>query len=109
MLLIFQGEVDMERDGDDEEEDEEEEDQEEDGEEEEDDDEEDDEFEDDGKECRTIGPGEMVKTSADDVDTMADDQTIVLPDQGQGMREQTPQPQCPAPAPGPETPERRPQ
>jgi hypothetical protein len=88
------GDVDMERDGDDEvvgddqEADEEEED------------------EDDGKEPRMIGQGEMVNPSADDVDTMVDDQPIVLPEQGQEMR--VPQPQPPAPAPRPQTPEPRP-
>jgi hypothetical protein len=67
------GDVDMERDGDDEaEEDEKKEDEEE---------EEVDEDEDDGKEPRMIGQGEMVNTSADDVDTMVDDQPIVLPEQ----------------------------
>jgi hypothetical protein len=92
------GDVDMERDGDDEEEeDEKKEDEEE---------EEVDEDEDDGKEPRTIGQGEMVNTSADDVDTMVDDQPIVLPEQGQEMRE--PRPQPPAPAPRPQTPEPRP-
>ena len=88
------GDVDMERDGDDQvEEDEQEEDEEE-------------EEEDDGKEPRTIGQGEMVNTSADDVDTMVDDQPIVLPEQGQEMRE--PRRQPPAPAPWPQTPEPRP-
>jgi len=93
------GDVDMERDGDDEvEQDEQEEDE-----------EEEDEDEDDGKEPRTIGQGEMVNTSADDVDTVVDDQQIVLPEQGQKMREHTPHPQSPAPAPRPQTPEPRPQ
>jgi len=94
------GDVDMERDGDDEEEeDEKKEDEEE---------EEVDEDEDDGKEPRTIGQGEMVNTSADDVDTMVDDQPIVLPEQCQEMREHTPRPQPPAPAPRPQTPDPRP-
>jgi hypothetical protein len=48
----------------------------------------------------------MVNTSADDVDTMVDDQPIVLPEQGQEMSE--PRPQRPAPAPRPQTPEPRP-
>jgi hypothetical protein len=48
----------------------------------------------------------MVNTSADDVDTMVDDQPIVLPEQGQEMCE--PRPQPPAPAPRPQTPEPRP-
>jgi len=81
------GDVDMERDSDDEEEeDKEEEDEKEeeevDEDEEEDKDEEEDEDEDDGKEPWTIGQGEMVNTSADDVDTMVDDQPIVLSEQG---------------------------
>jgi len=84
----------MERDGDNEvEEDEQEEDEEK----------EEDEDEYDGKEPRTIGQGEMVNTSADDVDTMVDDQLIVLPEQGQEMGEHTPWPQPPAPAPRPQT------
>ena len=106
--------VDMERDGDDEEEDdevkehEEETDEEEEEEEEEDEDEEQDEDEDDGKEPRTIGQGETVNPSADDVDPMADNEPIFLLWHGQEMREDTPQPRAPAPAPGPETPEPRP-
>jgi hypothetical protein len=76
------GDVDMERDGDDEvEEDEQEED------------------EDDGKEPRTLGQKEMVNTSADDVNTMVDDQPIVQSKQGQEMREAWPQPPVPAPRP----------
>jgi len=100
--------VDMERDGDnEEEEDEEEEDEEkeaeeeEEEEEEEDEDEEDDKDEDDGKEPRTIGQGEMVNTSADDVDNMGDTQPIVLPEQGKEMREHTQRPLHPAPDPWP--------
>jgi hypothetical protein len=50
----------------------------------------------------------MVNTSADNVDTMVDDQPIVLPEQGQEMREHTQRPQPPAPAPRPHTPEPRP-
>jgi hypothetical protein len=97
------GDVDMERDGDDdEEEDEEKEDEEE--VEEEDEDEEEDQDEDDGKEPRTLGHGEMVNTSADNVDTIVDDQPIMLPEQ----REYTPLPQSPAPAPWPHTTEPRP-
>jgi len=105
------GDVNMERDGDNAEEedkveeDEEEEDEEEEDEKEEDEDEEQDEDEDDGKEPRTIGQGEMVNESADDVDTMVDDQPIVLPEQVLEMREHTPRPQPPAPAPGRRTPE----
>jgi len=103
------GDVDMERDGDaDEEEDEEEEDEEKEDEEEveeEDEDEKEDKDEDNGKEPRTIGQGEMVSTSADDADTMVDDEPTVLPEQCQEMRKHTPRPQPPAPAPWPQTPE----
>jgi len=101
------GDVDMERDGDDkEEEDEEEKDEEKEDkeeEEEEEKDEEEDKDKDDGKEPQTIGQGEMVNTSADDVDNMVDDQPIVLPEQGQQMREHTPRPQPTAPAPRQQT------
>jgi hypothetical protein len=45
-------------------------------------DEDEEEDEDNGKEPRTIGQGEMVNTSADDVDTMVDDEPTVLPEQG---------------------------
>jgi len=104
------GDVDMERDSDDEEvADKEEEDGEKKDEEEEDDNEEEDEDEDDGKEPRTIGQGEMVNSSADNADTMVDDQPMVLPEQGQEIREHTPRPQPPAPSPWPQTPETRPQ
>jgi len=48
--------------------------------EQEEDEEEEDEDEDDGKKPRTIGQGEMVNTSAENVDTMVDDQPIVLPE-----------------------------
>jgi hypothetical protein len=100
------GDVDMERDGDDEEgEDEKKEDEEE---EVVDEDQVEDKDEDDGKEPRTIGQGEMVNSSADDVETMVDDQPIVLPEQCQVMREHTPRPQPPAPAPRPQTPDPRP-
>jgi len=102
------GDVAKERDSDDDEgKDEEKEDEEE--VEEDDEDEEEDQDEDDDKEPRTLGQGEMVNTSADDVDTMVDDQPIVLPEQGQEMREHTPRPQSLAPAPRPQTPEPRPQ
>jgi len=94
--------VDMERDSEDEE-DEEEDDEEED--EVVDEEEDEDEDEDNGKEPRTIGQGEMVNTSADDADSMVDDQPTVLAEQGQEMREHTPWPQPPAPAPRPQTPE----
>jgi len=72
------GEVYMDRDGDDEEEDEQDEDEEEADMQEEDEDEKEDEDEDNGKEPRTIGQGEMVNTSADDVDIMVEDQPFVL-------------------------------
>ena len=98
------GDVNMEKDADNEKEEDEEE---EDEDEEKDKDEEEDKDEDDGKEPRTIGQGVTVNSSADDVDTMVDHQPIVLPEQGQEMREHTPQTQPPAPAPQPQTPEPR--
>ena len=87
--------VNMERDfDDDEEEDEEEEDEEMDDAEaeveEKDVDEEEDKDEDDGKEPQTIGWGEMVNTSADNVDIMVGHEPIVLHDQGHEKREHTP-------------------
>jgi len=92
------GDVDMESHGDvEEEEDEEEEDEEKEDKEEE----EEDKDENDAKEPRTIGLGEMANTSADDEDIIVDDQQIVLPEQGQEMREYTPRVQLPAPAPRP--------
>jgi len=107
------GDVDMGRNGnDDKEEDEEEEDEQKENEEEveeEDEDEEEDMDEDDGKEPRTIGQGEMVNTSADDADTMVDDEPPMLLEQGQEMREHSPRPQPPAPSPLPQTPEPPPQ
>jgi hypothetical protein len=63
--------------------------------------------EDDGKEPRTFGQGEMVNTSADDVDTMVDDRPILLPEQGQEMRKPRPQPA--APGQRAQTPEPHPQ
>jgi hypothetical protein len=104
------GDVDMERDGEDEEDEEEEDEKEEDEKEEDEKEEEEvlDEDEDNGKEPRTIGQGEMVNTSADDADTMVDDQPTVQPEQGQEMREHTPRPQPPVPAPWPQTPEPHP-
>jgi len=91
--------VDMERDSDDDKEG----DTGEEDEEKEEDKEDEDEDEDDGKEPRTIGQGEMVNTSADDVDTIVDDETIMLPEQGQVMRKDTPWPQPLAPATKPQT------
>jgi hypothetical protein len=101
--VVIDGDVDMERDGDDGE-DEEEEDEKE-GEVVDEDEEED---EDNGKEPRRIGQGEMVNTSADDVDPKVDDEPTVLHMQGQEMREYTPRPQPEAPTPRPHTLERPP-
>jgi len=98
--------VKMERDHEDEEDEESEEKQEE---EEVNEDEEEDEDEDNGKELRTIGPGEIVKSPADAADTMVDDQPTVLPELGQDMREHTPWPQPTVPAPQPQTLEPHPQ
>jgi hypothetical protein len=96
----FDSDVDMERDGDaDEVEDEEKEDEEVVDGEDEDEDEEENQDEDDGKEPWTLGQVAMVNTSGDDVDTMVHDQPIVVPDQGQEMREHAPQPQPLAAAP----------
>jgi len=101
------GNMVMERDGDDEEEaDKEEEDEEEDDKEEEEDEyEEEDNNEDDGKEPQMIGQGEGANTFADDVDSIVDDQPIVLHEKGQEMRMHTAWPQPPVPAPRPQTPE----
>jgi len=102
--IDLDGDADMARDGDNEkEDDQEEEDEEEKDEEYDDEDEEQDEDEDDGNEPRTIGQGEMVNLSADNVDTIIDDHPIVLPEQGQEMREHTPRPQPPPSAPRPHT------
>jgi len=77
--------VDMERDGDDDEEDDEEEEDEQTNDEEEveeeDEDEEENKDEDDGIGPRSIGQGDMVNLSADDTDTMVDDEPTVLPEQ----------------------------
>jgi len=51
-----------------------------------------------------IGPGEMVNTSADDVDTMVDNHPIMLPEQGEQMRVHHPRPHALAPAPLQQTP-----
>jgi hypothetical protein len=45
-----------------------------------------------------------VNTSADDADTMVDDEPTVLPEHAQEMRENTPWPEPPAPAPQPKAP-----
>jgi hypothetical protein len=63
-----------------------------------------DEDEDDGNEPETIGQGEMVIISADDVDSMVDDDPILHSEQGQEMCEHTPQQQPTASAPEPQTP-----
>ena len=62
-----------------------------------------DEVEDVGKEHWTIDQGEMVNPSADNADTVVDDQPILLPEQVQEMTEHTPQLQPPVPAPLPQT------
>jgi hypothetical protein len=96
--IELRGDVDVDRDGDDQaEEDAQMEDK-----------EEQDMDDDDGKNSRTIGQGEMVNISADHIDTMVDNQPIVLPKQGQEMCEHTPRLQPPAPASRPQTPEPRP-
>ena len=88
--------VDIENDGDDdkeedeEEEDEGKEDEEEVEEEEDNEDEEEDKDKDDGKEPQTIAQEEMANTSAHNADTMVDNETTVLPEQGHKMREHTP-------------------
>jgi hypothetical protein len=91
--------VDMERDGDNEEDEEEEDEK---AEEVVDEDEERD--VDNDKESPTIGQGEMVNTSGDDADTMVDNETTVLQEQGQKMRKYTPRPQPLASAQWPDTP-----
>jgi hypothetical protein len=106
--IDLDGDVDMARDGhDDKEEDEVEEDEQGDEEvdegEEKEKDKEEDKDEDDDKEPWTIGQGETVNTSADDVDTMVDVHPIVLPEESQELREHTPRPQPPAPAPRQQT------
>ena len=68
-----------------------------------DEDEEEDKDEDDGKEPQTIGQGGMVNTSADNADTMVDNEPTMLPEQRQEMREHAPQPQPTTPAPRPQT------
>jgi len=107
------GDVDIERDSDvedeedDDEKDEKEEEMVDEGEEEknEDEDEDVDEDEDNGKEPWMIGQGEMVNSSADDVDTMVDDQPTVLHEQGQEICKHTPWPQPLVPALWPQSPE----
>jgi len=89
------GYVDMERDGDIEEEEDEEKEDDEKQEKEPGENEEDVKDEDDSKEPQTIGQGEKLNTSADDVDTKVDDQPIVRPEQGQKMHGHTPRPQPP--------------
>jgi len=55
-----------------------------------------------------ICQGEMVNTSADDVDTMVDNKPTVLPEQANETCEQTPRPHPPAAAVQPQTLEPRP-
>jgi len=75
------GDMDMERASHDEEDEEgEDEKEEEEVDEDEEEDEDEDEDEDNGEEPRTMCQGEMVNTSADDADTMVDDQPTVLPE-----------------------------
>jgi len=78
-------------------------------EEEENEDEVEDDNDDAGKEPRIIGQGMLVTTSADDVDTMADDQPNVRPQLGKEMCKHTWQLQTPAPATRPQTTEHCPQ
>jgi len=93
--------VDMEKDCDNKEEG----DKEEEDEEEQDEDDEEDEDEDDGKEHSTIGQGEMVTTSADNVDAVVDDQQMVHPEESQEMHEHSARPKPPAPAPRRQSPD----
>jgi len=95
----FDGDVDMERDSYDKVKE---------HESKEDEEEEEDEDEGEGKEPRTTGQEAMVNSSAEFVDTVVDDQPIMLPAQGQEMRKHTPRPQPLAPTPGPQTPDPRP-
>jgi hypothetical protein len=52
-----------------------------------------------------MGEREMINTSADDTDTMVDDQPSALPKHAQEMLENTPWVQALAPTAQPETPE----
>jgi hypothetical protein len=94
------GDVDMDRDGEDEEDDEKEDQKDEvvvDKAEKEDED------KDNDNEPQTIRQREMLNMSADDSDTMEDDQATMLPEQGQEMHEHTPQLRPPADATWPQT------
>lgn len=71
-------------------------------------DEEEDKDEDDGKDPCRIGQEEMVNTSADDLDSRVDSQSIVIAERGQQLREHTTLPRSLAPAPLPQTPETHP-
>jgi hypothetical protein len=71
--------------------------------EEEDEDEKEDKDEDDGKYPQTICLEEIINTFADDADTNVDDESSVLPEQGQEMCEYGPRPKPPAPAPQQQT------
>ena len=66
-------------------------------------DEEEDKNKDDGKKPRTIRQGEMVNTLANTVDTMVDEQPIVIPEQGQEMCNHTLWIPPPAHTPPPDT------
>jgi hypothetical protein len=110
--IYLNGNVDIERDGDnDEEKDEEEVDGKRQDKEEEDEKmdeyEEEDQKEDDGKVPQTIGQRGMVITLADAGDTMVGDQPIVICNLAQAMRVYTPRPQPGVPAPWPQTPDPR--
>jgi len=86
--IDLDGDVDIEWDGaDEDEEDDQEKDEEDEDEEKE---EEEDEDENEGKEHRTIGQWVIANISADNVDSIVDDRRILLPAQGQQIREQTP-------------------
>jgi hypothetical protein len=95
------GDVHMQRDGGNEEAEDKEEEEEDKVKEDEEEKVDEDEYEDDSKEPRTIRQGEMVNTSADDVDTIVVNQPIVCPEQGQEMRDDTSRPHPPAHAPQP--------
>jgi hypothetical protein len=77
-------------------------------EEKEEEDEEENKDKDDGKEPGMIGQGNMVNTLADEIDTMVDNQPMLLPEKCEEMREHTPRPQPQASAPRPQPSERHP-
>ena len=100
--IDLDGNLDMEKDGDD---DKDEDDKEEDDENQKKEAEKEDKNVDDGKKPWIIGQGEMLNLLADNGYTMVDDQPIVLSEQGQEMRKHSPQEQPPAPAQWPQIPE----